>query len=52
MAHQKYGRLPWAELFEPAAKIADEGFKVSPPIAAAINAMKGVIDSKGYTGLK
>ena len=28
--HQKYGRLPWTELFEPAVRLAEEGFAVSP----------------------
>lgn len=27
--HQKYGRLPWATLFEPAIQLADQGFVVS-----------------------
>lgn len=29
MAHQQYGKLPWAKLFEPAIALADNGFKVS-----------------------
>jgi gamma-glutamyltranspeptidase/glutathione hydrolase len=31
--HQKYGQLPWATLFEPAIKLASEGFIVSPRMA-------------------
>ena len=34
--HGSYGRKPWAELFEPAAKLAEEGFAVSPRLASLI----------------
>ncbi|MGH6933981.1 MAG: gamma-glutamyltransferase [Dongiaceae bacterium] len=30
MAHRDHGRLTWARLFEPAIRLADEGFEVSP----------------------
>ena len=36
MAHKKHGVRPWAELFEDAIRIADEGFPVSPRLAAAV----------------
>ena len=30
MAHRQHGRLPWATLFEPAIKLAEQGFAISP----------------------
>jgi gamma-glutamyltranspeptidase/glutathione hydrolase len=37
-AHRAHGRLPWARAFEPAIRLAEEGFAVSPRLARAIAA--------------
>ncbi len=36
LAHQKYGKLPWARLFEPAIRIAENGFPIGPKLARTI----------------
>ena len=38
MAHQEYGKLPWADLVRPAAKLARDGFPVSDTLARGLNA--------------
>ena len=30
LAHQQQGRLPWAQLFQPAIRLAEQGFRISP----------------------
>ena len=38
-AHDRHGRLPWAQLFQPALQLALEGFEVSPRLAGMLGRM-------------
>ena len=50
-AHDDYGRLPWAELFQPAIGLALEGFEVSPRMAMFLPmvAARGRLDDNPAT---
>jgi gamma-glutamyltranspeptidase / glutathione hydrolase len=48
LAHERYGRLPWARLVEPAVRLAGEGFRVTPGLAGSL---AGVLPSmRRYPG--
>jgi gamma-glutamyltranspeptidase/glutathione hydrolase len=36
LAHQKYGKLPWARLVEPAVRLAADGFPMMPYLARSL----------------
>lgn len=38
VAHDRFGRLPWAELFTPAITLASEGFAISPRLHELLQA--------------
>ena len=50
-AHDDYGKLPWAELFQPAIRLALEGFQVSPRMAMFLPmvASRGRLDDNPAT---
>ncbi len=36
LMHRGHGKLPWANLFEPAIELADKGFEISPRLATLL----------------
>jgi gamma-glutamyltranspeptidase/glutathione hydrolase len=38
LAHRRHGKLPWSALFEPAIRLADADFSISPRLATLIQA--------------
>ncbi|HTN48407.1 MAG TPA: gamma-glutamyltransferase [Burkholderiaceae bacterium] len=39
-AHKRYGKLPWPRLFEPAMRLSEQGFAVSPRLNQLLSAEK------------
>ena len=50
-AHRVHGQLPWARLFEPAIRLAEEGFEVSPRLHTQLlseQALRAVPNAAAY----
>ncbi|QUT06471.1 gamma-glutamyltransferase [Sphingobium phenoxybenzoativorans] len=42
MAHEKWGKLPWADLFGPAIRLAEDGFEVRQRLYTALKAVEPI----------
>ena len=51
-AWRRFGQLEWNVLFEPAVRLARDGFPVSKTIADAIQTKEDLILSGNYSGLE
>jgi gamma-glutamyltranspeptidase / glutathione hydrolase len=40
--HAKWGKLPWAKLFDPAIRISENGFQVTPALASRLNQLRKI----------
>ncbi len=45
-AHDDYGRLPWRDLFQPAIRLAREGFEVSPKLARWLERLQPLVSAE------
>ena len=50
LAHERFGRLPWRDLLQPAIRLADEGFTLNAYLAESLNRLVG--SSQEYEELK
>lgn len=48
LAHREHGRLPWAELFEPAIALAERGFEISPRLYFLLDRAAGNARAEGF----
>ncbi|TFL15150.1 gamma-glutamyltransferase [Pusillimonas caeni] len=42
LAHKRQGKLPWSELFKPAIRLAEQGFRVSPRLHKLVSENKAL----------
>lgn len=47
--HSRYGRLPLAQVLEPAITLAASGFPASPTLAASVSAVLNIVGAEDFT---
>ena len=50
MAHAEHGKLTWATLFEPAIKLAEDGFVVGPRLSRSLLNNKAIFEADAQAG--
>jgi len=45
LAHDQHGRLPWAQLFDPAIKLAEDGFAIGPRLSRSLATAKPIFEA-------
>ena len=48
LAHQRFGRLPWKDLVQPAVDLADDGFLVDAALARSLNQVRADKRTRPY----
>lgn len=46
LAHEKFGKLPWVTLFEPAIQLAFKGFQVTESLHIAVHKWKKEVEEE------
>lgn len=46
--HQKFGKLPWEKLLEPAIELAENGFEIYPHLATALTEQSKILGQSNY----
>ena len=48
VAHQRYGVLPWSNLFQPSIKMAEDGFPLGSALAGACSSSSEYVHDRDY----
>jgi gamma-glutamyltranspeptidase/glutathione hydrolase len=48
LAHTEHGRLPWAQLFEPAIELAEQGFEITPRLYFLLDRFKNIASAQAF----